>query len=125
MLHEMLDKIKVPHAQLRGEVKNKAAEKKRFKTDENCRVLVAHPLSGGEGLNLQVASVIWFYTSTTSGAVTRPQCEGRVWRIGQDKKCVIGDAVLVGSIDEHRLSRCADRKAVAAEVLAYVQGWRG
>ena len=123
MIAERLAKMKIGHAQLRGEIKDKDSEYKRFKSDEKCRVLVAHPLSGGEGLNLQVASVIWFYSSTTSGAVTRPQCEGRIWRLGQTRRCVIGDVVLAGSIDERKLGRCADRKAMAAEVLAYVREW--
>lgn len=124
MIAERLKRMKVPHAQLRGEIKNKDGEYERFKADKECRVLVAHPQSGGEGLNLQAASVIWFYSSTTSGAVTRPQCEGRIWRLGQEQKCVIGDVILAGSIDERKLSRCADRKAMAAEVLAYVRAWR-
>ena len=125
MLHERLEKAGIDHAQLRGEVKDKDSQYWRFKHDARCRVLVAHPASGGEGLNLQVASVVWFYSSDYSGAVTRPQCVGRVWRAGQEKTCVVGDIILSGSIDEVKLDRISSRKQMAKAVLEWVKTYKG
>jgi len=123
MIAELLRKMKIGFAELRGEVKDKDEEYRRFREDDDCRVLVAHPLSGGEGLNLQVASVIWFYSNGYSGAVIRNQCEGRIWRQGQERACVIGDLIVEGTIDQHKCQVLQDRKAMAGAILAYVNDW--
>jgi len=95
LIEKRLKKEKIPYASLRGEIKNKEGQIKKFKTDPNCKVLVAHPQSGGEGLNLQEASVCIFYSQIGGGGISRPQAEGRIRRQGQNSTCVVVDLVAV------------------------------
>lgn len=53
-------------AVLYGETTNGTEEVNRFKTDPNCRMIIMNWLSGGAGLNLQIASHIIFYECPTS-----------------------------------------------------------
>ena len=77
-------------AEMRGEV-DSVAEMKRYKKDKKCKVLVAHPKSGGEGLNLQCANVVIFYGNGWEGPTVREQAIGRVWRMGQELPVLIMD----------------------------------
>jgi len=66
---------------LNGAVTNKPKYVEQFLTDDKCRILIAHPLSAGAGLNLQsVCSDVIFYECPDSpGDLT--QAEDRVHRI--------------------------------------------
>jgi len=121
MIESVLD---VPFVSLRGEVKDKACWK-RFVDDDAIKILVAHPKSGGEGLNLQACSQIVFYSNGCWGAQVREQAVGRIWRHGQGSACLVVDLIARDSIDEQRLDRMADRADVAQAVLAYAQGFSG
>ena len=63
------------------------------------RVLVANPLKGGEGLNLQIATLHYFY-SNPHKADTRLQAEDRSHRYGQVNKVTYKDLVCRGTVDE-------------------------
>jgi SNF2 family DNA or RNA helicase len=68
-------------ALMNGRVTNKDVQVKKFLHDESCRVLVAHPLSAGSGLNFQsiCSSVVFYETPDSPGNVT--QASDRVHRI--------------------------------------------
>lgn len=51
---------------LYGGTTNATEEVNRFKNDDNCRIIILNWMSGGAGLNLQVASHIIFYECPTS-----------------------------------------------------------
>ena len=53
-------------AVLYGGTTNATEEVNRFKKDDNCRMIILNWMSGGAGLNLQVASHIIFYECPTS-----------------------------------------------------------
>lgn len=53
-------------AVLYGGTTNATEEVNRFKQDDNCRIIILNWMSGGAGLNLQVASHIIFYECPTS-----------------------------------------------------------
>ena len=100
-----------------------------FRTLPDVRVLIAHPLSGGEGLNLQQANVIVFFSQLYSGAITREQCIGRIVRAGQQEKCTIVDILVHDSslkdgkvtIDERIYRIAHERKNLATEILDFVR----
>lgn len=71
----------------------------RFKQGE-FRILVANPLKGGEGLNLQIATIHYFYSNSFK-ADSRLQAEDRSHRIGQTNKVTYKDLVCRGTVDEH------------------------
>ena len=58
---------------------------KKFLNDERIRVIVAHPKSGGIGLDFIVANVCIFY-SLDDDLEARIQAEERLHRIGMDIK---------------------------------------
>ena len=122
MISERLDTIGVKHVCMRSEVKDKTGWR-QLKTDPDCRVLVAHPSSGGVGLNLQVATTIIFYSNSCSGSTVRTQAEGRIWRLGQTKTCLIIDLKLRDSIDEKRLETLQERADIVASIKDYISSW--
>ena len=75
-------------AVVNGRTKNKEVEIKRFLHDDTCRVMIAHPLSAGAGLNLQsVCSDVIFYECPDSPG-DLVQAEDRVHRISGTKETV-------------------------------------
>ena len=68
------------------------------------RMLLAHPQSGGIGLNLQcnvgdTAQTIWFDLPWSSENYI--QANARIYRQGQEKPVIIHHLVMTNSIDEH------------------------
>ena len=68
------------------------------------RMLLAHPQSGGIGLNLQcnvgdTAQTVWFDLPWSSENYI--QANARIYRQGQEKPVIIHHLVLSNSIDEH------------------------
>lgn len=120
-----LRKHKIKFRAIRGEIKNKAKQIKDFQTDSTIKVLLAHPQSGGEGLNLQNANVVVFFDQIYTGATLREQCIGRVHRAGQDKTCIVIDLIIVDSQDEsidqriHSVAR--SKKDLAQSVLDWIR----
>lgn len=70
-----------------------------FKNGE-FRILVATASKGGMGLNLQVATLHYFYSNSFK-ADDRLQAEDRSHRIGQTNKVLYKDLICKGTIDEH------------------------
>lgn len=124
MLEELCRKLCIRSASLRAEIADKDTAYQSFKADPNIRVLIAHPKSGGAGLNLQEASIAGFFSNGWDGAITRDQAEGRIWRQGQCRKCLYVDTPVVGSIDERKLAVCHSRASKAQTVLDYVRDWQ-
>lgn len=122
LIEERLDKAGIGYVGLRGETKDKTCWRK-FKSDKGIRVLVAHPKSGGVGLNLQESHNVWFYSNSCAGATQRIQAEGRVHRLGQKNRCLFGDLVIRDSIDEKRLQDVQDRADIVASIKDYISSW--
>lgn len=70
----------------------------RFK-NKCFRILIANPLKGGEGLNLQVATLHYFYSNSFK-ADSRLQAEDRSHRIGQSNKVLYKDIICKNTVDE-------------------------
>lgn len=125
MIGEALGDMDLGFAAMRGEIKDKDSEYKRFREDENCRWLVAHPKSAGQGLNLQHCAVEVFYSNGWDGAIERDQAEGRIYRAGQGRPCVFIDLCLRDSIDEAKMVTMHERANMAQTVMSYVANWGG
>lgn len=69
-----------------------------FKTDENCKVLIATPMSAKEGLTLTVANHTVFYDRSLS-LDDYLQAQDRIHRISQTKTCYIYNLIAKNSID--------------------------
>jgi SNF2 family DNA or RNA helicase len=106
---------------LRAEVTDKAKEIEKFQEDKNYRIMIAHPSSGGEGLNLQVANIAIFYSLGFIGHLRRDQAEGRIYRSGQNKKCTIIDLIAEDSMDEHLLTVQQEKRDVTEAILRFFE----
>lgn len=107
-IKKVCDSLKLPYAELHGEISNKDVEIKRFMEDASCRVLIANPNAGGLGVNLTAASYAIFY-SRGFGLEADIQAEARNHRggtdialayMGKDIKVTRIDLIVKDSIDE-------------------------
>lgn len=87
------------HGWLWGGTRDWDETKRAFREDPDFRVLVANHRKGAQGLNLQAASYMVFYESPVS-AIQRPECEGRIYRTGQERPTFFYDLVMRGGVDE-------------------------
>ena len=71
-------------AVINGGSGNKETARKKFRSDNSCRVIIINWLSGGAGLNLQISSHIIFYETPTVPSQAL-QAIARSHRGGQDK----------------------------------------
>lgn len=72
---------------------------KSFKTDPDCRVLVATPASAKEGLTLTSANNAIFYDRSFS-LDDYLQAQDRIHRISQTKECYVTNLLAADSIDQ-------------------------
>lgn len=99
LIEDRLKKLKIKFTSMRGEIKDKDAERKKFKTRDEVRVMVSHPKSGGIGLNLTEASIAIYY-SHTPDLEAIVQSRMRIDRLGQTKKTTYYELVARNTIDE-------------------------
>lgn len=129
LIAEALRKHGIDVKELRGETKDKEVQIDQFKSDPAVQCLVAHPACGGEGLNLQVASTMIFFSNGFSFA-HRIQAEGRIHRLGQTNKCLYIDLLMTAWLGEqtidHHILDCLNKKGdMAKAVLDYIRGEKG
>jgi len=93
-IEERLRKHNIKFRSIRGEIKDKMKQIDDFRKNPDVKVMVAHPMSGGEGLNFQCANVAIFVDWIGMGSIQRDQCIGRIHRMGQKQPCVVIDLLL-------------------------------
>ena len=72
---------------------------RRFKTDVNCRLLLATPGAAKEGLTLTIANHAIFYDRGFS-LDDYLQAQDRIHRISQTEECFVHNFIAKGTIDE-------------------------
>jgi SNF2 family DNA or RNA helicase len=85
------------HGRIRIDLRNDAI--KSFKSDDECKLLVATPGAAKEGLTLTVANHAIFYDRSFS-LDDYLQAQDRIHRISQDKPCFVRSIVARQTIDE-------------------------
>lgn len=85
------------HGKLAYDERNRAIES--FKSDSECKVLVATPASAKEGLTLTVANHAVFYDRTFS-LDDYLQAQDRIHRISQNRPCFITNLIAKDTVDE-------------------------
>lgn len=118
MIEVLCRRMNVPYAAMRGEVPDKAKQAgyEGFISDGEPNVLVFHPASAGEGLNLQCARHIVFF-SHRIGSVARRQAIGRIHRQGQPDSCVVFDLITKGTLEEGLVTRLEKKMEFSEAVL--------
>ena len=97
-IQELLKKKKIGYAAVRGGIKNRDEEIRRFQHDENCRVFVGQIAAAGLGITLTAASAMVFYSLGYSMS-NFEQAKARIHRAGQKEKCHYIYLVCKGTID--------------------------
>jgi SNF2 family DNA or RNA helicase len=89
---------KIRFAQLNSRVKDKWAEIKAFQNDDDVRVMIAHPQSGGASIDLNIAHYCIFF-SNNHDPISRQQCEKRIHRGKIKNRRFFYDLVAKGTIE--------------------------
>lgn len=116
MIEKLLKKLKIKYNKLNGRVKDKHKEYKTFAENDKYRVMVAHPKSGGSSINLIAASYCIFYSNGNS-VIERKQCEKRIHRGGQTKRCFYYDILATGTVEMAMYSKLIKGKEVFTKVV--------
>jgi SNF2 family DNA or RNA helicase len=120
--HEVVRKVckelKLPYAELTGEIKDKQEQIDRFQSDENCRVMIASQAAGGTGVNLTAANYMVYYSRGYS-LEHDMQSEARAYRGGSEKHKSITriDLIAEGTIDTAVLKALQGKKDLSTDIL--------
>jgi SNF2 family DNA or RNA helicase len=123
MIEERLSKEGIIYRSLRGEIKNKHREWEQFRKLPEVKCMIAHPRSGGEGIDMYEAHVCIFFSTATS-PIWRAQAEGRIWRLGQKHKCTFIDLVVENSVDEVAIERYTTQKEIMEALMAHMRDYK-
>ncbi len=85
-IQTLLEKKKIGYAVVRGGVKDRGEEVRRFQNDEDCRVFVGQIAAAGLGITLTSASTMVFYSLDYSMS-NFDQARSRIHRISQTENC--------------------------------------
>jgi|SRR5579884_674875 len=85
------------HGKMSYEDRNRSL--KLFKSDPECRILIATPAAAKEGLTLTVANNTIFFDRSFS-LDDYLQAQDRIHRISQQKPCTVTNLVAMGTVDE-------------------------
>lgn len=93
-------KLEIEAVSIWGEIPEEERSKnvRKFQTDENTKVIVGTPQTGGLGINLTAASTVIYYSNSYS-LQDRLQSEDRTHRAGQINKVTYIDILAKNTID--------------------------
>jgi SNF2-related domain len=98
-----------------GNRSNRLDEETNFKTDPNCRFMIATPGAGGMGNTWIVADLVVYY-SNTYDLEQRFQSEDRTHRMGQHMSVTYVDLVARGTVDEKILHALRNKINLSAQI---------
>lgn len=115
---EVCEKLKLPYAELHGEIKDKDKQEKYFRFDPKCRVMIANQGAGGIGINLTEAPYSLYY-SRGFKLEHDLQSEARNYRGGSEMHQSITriDYIAKDTIDELIAESLAAKQDVALKIL--------
>ena len=112
----------IEYAVVRGGVKNREEEVRRFREDPNCRVFIGQIAAAGLGITLTAASTMVFYSLDYSMS-NFEQAKARIHRVSQKEPCQYIYLVAKNSVDM-KVIRALRHKVDLAKALVddYRQG---
>ena len=121
-IETLLQKKKIGYACVRGGIKDRAGEIRRFQTDDDCRVFVGQIAAAGMGITLTAASTMVFYSLDYSMS-NFDQAKARIHRVGQKNNCHYIYLTAIGTVDR-KILRSLREKIDLAKTLVddYRQG---
>lgn len=114
-IEAMLEKKKIGYAVVRGGVKDRDDQVKRFQTDPECQVFVGQIAAAGLGITLTAAHTMVFYSLDYSMS-NFDQAKARIHRVGQKEKCLYIYLIAKGTVDS-KVLRSLRNKVNLAKAL--------
>ena len=115
-IEALLQKKKIGYAVVRGGVKDRAEEVRRFQNDDDCRVFVGQIQAAGMGLTLTAASTMVFY-SLDYNMANFDQAKARIHRVSQTQNCHYIYLVATGTVDKKVLCSLRDKIDLAKTLV--------
>ena len=112
----MLKKSGIKYALIKGDVKDRHEEVRKFQEDEQVKVFIGQIQTTGMGLTLTKADTAVFY-SLDFNFSNYEQARARIHRIGQVNKCTYIHLVVPKTIDEKVMSALKNKKSIADLVV--------
>ncbi len=114
-IQELLEKKGVGYAVVRGGVKNRDEEIRRFQEDDDCRVFVGQIAAAGLGITLTAASTMVFYSLDYSMS-NFEQAKARIHRVSQKENCLYIYLIAKNTVDR-KVLRSLRNKVDLAKLL--------
>ena len=111
-IQELLEKKKISYATVRGGVKDRDNEIRRFQYDDNCRVFVGQIAAAGLGITLTAASTMVFFSLDYSMS-NFEQAKARIHRAVQKENCHYIYLVCRGTVDRKVLQSLRNKQNLA------------
>lgn len=114
-IEALLKKRGIGFASVRGGVKNRGEEIRRFQEDSDCRAFVGQIAAAGLGITLAAASTMVFYSLDYSMG-NFEQAKARIHRVSQTENCLYIYLVAKGTVDT-KVLRALQQKVDLAKAL--------
>ena len=114
-IQALLEKKKIGYAVVRGGVKDRVEEVRRFQNDDDCRVFIGQIAAAGLGITLTAASTMVFYSLDYSMS-NFDQAKARIHRVGQKENCHYIYLIAKGTVDR-KILRSLREKIDLAKTL--------
>ena len=114
-IQALLEKKGIGYAVVRGGIKNRDEEIRRFQADSDCRVFVGQIAAAGLGITLTAASTMVFYSLDYSMS-NFEQAKARIHRVSQTENCLYIYLVAKGTVDT-KILRALRHKVDLAKTL--------
>ena len=115
-IQAMLDKKGIGYASVRGGVKDRAEEIRRFQEDADCRVFIGQIAAAGLGITLTAASTMVFFSLDYSMS-NFEQAKARIHRVSQKNDCLYIYLVAKGTVDSKVLRALRDKVDLAKMIM--------
>ena len=121
-IEKLLAKKRIGFACVRGGVKDRDEEIRRFQNDDSCRVFTGQIAAAGLGITLTAASTMCFYSMDYSMS-NFSQAKARIHRAGQKENCHYIYLVCRGTVDRKVLRALRNKMDLAKMIVDdYRQG---
>ena len=97
-IQRLLEKKKIGYSVIRGGIKDRDEQIRRFQNDDDCMVFVGNIAAAGLGITLTAASTMVFY-SLSYNMSDFEQAKARIHRVSQKENCLYIYLVSKGTVD--------------------------
>ncbi len=115
-IEAMLQKKKINYAVIRGGVKDRGEQVKRFQNDPTCTVFLGQIQAAGEGITLTASSTMVFFSLDYSMAHFE-QAKARIHRSGQTRHCNYIYLCCRNSVDQRVIQALQEKKDLAQMLI--------